>query len=63
MRWVNFIINYKVINKVLIYFFSPLEILLDNKFIKTEYTIVNVKHTTIDLLKNHIYSKNEDFRE
>ena len=31
--------------------------------IKTEYAIVNIKLKTIDLLKNHIYSKIEAFRE
>ena len=31
--------------------------------IKTEYAIVNIKHKTIDLLKNHVHSKNEAFRE
>ena len=33
------------------------------KIIKTEYAIVNIKWKTIDLLKNHIYSKKEPFRE
>ena len=33
------------------------------QFIKTEYAIVNIKRKTIDLLKKHIYSKNEAFRE
>ena len=31
--------------------------------IKTEDAIVNIKLKTIDLLKNHIYSKIEAFRE
>ena len=31
--------------------------------IKTEYAIVNNKHKTIDLLKKHIFSKNEAFLE
>ena len=30
-------------------------------FIKTEYAIVNIKHKTIDLLKNHICSKTKLF--
>ena len=30
---------------------------------KTEFAIVNIKRKTTDLLKNHIYSKNEAFRE
>ena len=31
--------------------------------IEAEHAIVNIKRKTIDLLKNHIYSKNEAFRE
>ena len=33
------------------------------QFVKTEYAIVNIKHKTTDLLKNHIYFKNHAFRE
>ena len=36
---------------------------IKNKTIKAEHAIVNIKRKTIDLLKNHIYSKNEAFRE
>ena len=32
-------------------------------YIETVYAIVNIKHKITDLLKNHIYSKNEAFRE
>ena len=37
--------------------------IIATEFIKTEYAIVNIKNKTTDLLKNHIYSKNEAFRE
>ena len=34
---------------------------MSSHFIKAEHAIVNIKPKTIDLLKNHIYSKNEAF--
>ena len=33
------------------------------KYIKAEHARVSIKRNTIDLLKNHIYSKNEALRE